>query len=235
MPKYTAIIVEPRKHRALSFVLDNFLSNLSDEWSIILFHGTTNLEYARDSIQNLEEKHNQQRITMLQLNVANLTGREYSDLFMTASFYHHIPTETFLVFQTDSMILSENKDQINLFLQYDYVGAPWREGVPWASTSRVGNGGLSLRKKSKMLEIIQHKGYIRQNEDVYFSQNIPNTIPWNVPTVSDALLFSIETVFGESPFGIHNCWRYLSKEDMDSLIRRYGDIQTLVDLQNNSK
>ena len=28
---YTAIIIEPRKHKALLFVLDNFLKNLSDD------------------------------------------------------------------------------------------------------------------------------------------------------------------------------------------------------------
>ena len=37
--KYTAVIVEPREHKALSFVLNNFLENLSDEWNIIIMHG----------------------------------------------------------------------------------------------------------------------------------------------------------------------------------------------------
>ena len=30
--KYTAIIVEPRKHIALEFVLNNFLENLNNDW-----------------------------------------------------------------------------------------------------------------------------------------------------------------------------------------------------------
>ena len=32
MSKYTAIIVEPRKHKALELVLTNFLKNLNDYW-----------------------------------------------------------------------------------------------------------------------------------------------------------------------------------------------------------
>lgn len=32
--KYTAIIVEPCKHKALEFFLNNFLENLSSEWNI---------------------------------------------------------------------------------------------------------------------------------------------------------------------------------------------------------
>ena len=69
--KYTAIIIEPRKHRALHFVLDNFLSNLSDDWSIILFHGHTNIEYAQNIVKCLEEKYSN-RITLFHLNVNNL-------------------------------------------------------------------------------------------------------------------------------------------------------------------
>lgn len=224
--KYTAIIIEPRKHRALHFVLDNFLSNLSDDWSIILFHGNTNIEYAQNIVKCLEEKYSN-RITLFHLNVNNLNSREYSHVLMTEMLYHYIPTETFLVFQTDSMILTENKDRINDFLQYDYVGAPWN----WASDHPVGNGGLSLRKKSKMLEIIKHKGYTNDNEDVYFAHNIPNTIPYNVPTGSEASKFSVETIFYDSPFGIHNCWRYLPKENMIFLMNTYSGIQELMNLQ----
>ena len=42
---YTAIIIEPRKHKALSFVLNNVLNNLNDSWNIIVFHGNLNKEY----------------------------------------------------------------------------------------------------------------------------------------------------------------------------------------------
>ena len=46
----------------------------------------------------------------------------------------------------------KNKDIINDFLEYDYVGAPW---IITAYTftkncSYIGNGGFSLRRKSKI-------------------------------------------------------------------------------------
>jgi hypothetical protein len=56
MSKYTAIIIEPREHKALSFVLNNFLSNLSNDWSFIIFHGNKNSEYVKNIVNNLEEK-----------------------------------------------------------------------------------------------------------------------------------------------------------------------------------
>ena len=223
MTEYTALIVEPRKHKALHFVLNNFLSNLSDDWSIIIFHGNTNTEYVTNIVENLKEKHTK-KITLINLHIDNYNSYTYSFLFMSESFYQYIPTETFLVFQTDSMIIKENKHLINLFLEYDYVGAPW-------ISKQVGNGGLSLRKKSKMLEIIRSKGHIHTHEDVYFSLNIHPNISFNVPTFSEAKQFSVETVFYDSPFGIHRCWGYLNPEDMMALTNKYSDILELINLQ----
>ena len=48
MTKYTAVLIEPRKHKALPFVLNNFFENLSDEWSFVIFHGNQNYEYILD-------------------------------------------------------------------------------------------------------------------------------------------------------------------------------------------
>jgi hypothetical protein len=44
----------------------------------------------------------------------------------------------------DTIICSNNKEKINDFLEYDYVGAHFK----WIN-NRIGNGGLSLRKKVK--------------------------------------------------------------------------------------
>jgi hypothetical protein len=79
----------------------------------------------------------------------------------------------FLVFQTDSMIL--NKDRIYDFMNYDYVGAPfntkfkWLQKYPKTDFYNVGNGGLSLRRKSKMMEILLNNKLKNINEDTYFA------------------------------------------------------------------
>ena len=77
--KYTAVIVEPRKHKALSFVLENFLTNLSEEWDIIIMHGNKNEDYVDDIIENgLSSFEN--RISKVNLNVDNLTIDDYNKL-----------------------------------------------------------------------------------------------------------------------------------------------------------
>jgi hypothetical protein len=123
---------------------------------------------------------------------------------MNSTFlYDHIPTETFLVFQTDTVIFEKHKHMINLFLNYDYVGAPIKldyvqKGV-W-----VGNGGLSLRKKSKMLEIMNNEPYQNIPEDFYFS--LPTSVSIYKPSINEAKFFSVEAIFNEVSFGCHQIW-----------------------------
>lgn len=221
MGKYTALIIEPREHPALSYVINNFLHNLSCEWDFIVFHGINNKDYVMDIVNNL---HDQDRFTLINLLVDNLDPDAYSDLFKKDEFYSNIKTETFLIFQTDTMILEKNKNVINIMLNYDYVGAPW----PWHNNA-VGNGGLSLRKKSKMLEIIKKKGYEPGNEDVYFS--FVKNIRYNIPKYNIAKMFSVEGLFYLNPFGIHRCWHYLNEHEMAALVYKYPEIQELIDLQ----
>lgn len=226
---YTALIIEPRKHTALGFVLNNFVEELSNEWNIILFHGNTNIEFVNDIIAN-NVNIQQKNITLVNLNIDNISTKDYSNIFYSKfiinnkTIYDYIPTETFLVFQTDTLIL--NKENLGLFLKYDYVGAPWQVLV---NNQRVGNGGFSLRKKSKMLEIIQKEDQNLMEylpEDVFFS--CPTNVILNKPTLEEARLFSVEELYYDKPFGCHKPWnRYYS----ETLITLYPQVKYLFELQ----
>jgi hypothetical protein len=143
--KYTAIIVEPRKHKALEFVLNNACECLSYEWKIIFFHGKNNNEYATKIVEKLNILYNN-KIYLVNLNVDNLNQTTYSNLLTNKhKIYDHIDTDIFLVFQTDSIIFKKNAHLINDYLNYDYVGSPWIR-CEYELTQRcnfIGNGGLS--------------------------------------------------------------------------------------------
>ena len=215
---YTAVIVEPRKHPALSFVLQNFATNLSSDWKILVFHGKENKEYVGDIIGKMEDS--SRFLTPIQLDVTNLSFEQYNAVLMSQAFYRCIPTETLLIFQTDTMILEPA--QLQEFLSYDYVGAPWKSG-------HVGNGGLSLRKKTKMITVITTVNQFNSNEDVYFSTQ--RIVPLKKPAFEEAQRFSVETVFYPSPFGIHAPWKNLSFEEMEKLTMKYPAIHELIRLQ----
>jgi hypothetical protein len=217
----TAVIVEPRRHPALSFVLQNFTAHLPKDWKILIFHGKDNKEFVHKIVEGMEDP--SRFLEPIQLDIDNLTLFQYNKVLMSQAFYQCIPTETILIFQTDTMILEPL--QLQEFLSYDYVGAPWKTG-------HVGNGGLSLRKKSKMITIITTVNQFHMNEDVYFSMQ--KVVPLKKPTFQDAQRFSVETVFYPSPFGIHAPWKNLSFEEMDRLTAKYPAIQELIRLQYHS-
>lgn len=210
---YTAIIIEPRKHKALYHVLQNFTLMLDNKWNIIVFHGNNNDEFVKNIVNKIDNK----RIKMINLNIDNLSISEYNALLYDRKFYEYIPTETFLIFQTDTLICELFKKNIDKFLEYDYVGAPWVDG-------EIGNGGLSLRKKSKMLEILKEcndRIYSDvdklHNEDIFFSKLCNDKVHVKKPKYEDAKKFSIETVYNDESFGIHKCWRYNNKKNVEKI------------------
>lgn len=218
MSAFTAVIVEPRRHPALAFVLKNMATLLPDGWKILVFHGNTNGEFVQDIIEDMEFP--SRFLKPIVLDIDNLTIAQYNSMMMSSAFYKCIPTETMLIFQTDTMILEPT--YLTAFLSYDYVGAPWKSGG-------VGNGGLSLRKKTKMLTITQTVMPFQSNEDVYFA--FQTIVPLFKPSFQEAHKFAVETVFYEQPFGIHAPWKYLNEHEMGILLEKYPAIQQLIDLQ----
>jgi thymidylate synthase len=221
---YSAVIVEPRCHNALQFVLTNFLENLDDNWTIIIFHGILNHTFVKKIIKN-HLLHYVNRIRLVNLNVENITIDEYNILLKSEHFYDFIPSETFLLFQTDTLIFKENKQLIHLFMEYDYVGAPWE--YVFIENERVGNGGLSLRKKSKMMEIInKNPPNVELNEDAYFCYQ-PNINIYK-PSLEKAKLFAVEQIYSEITWGCHKPWLW---DNYYLLCSKYPEVETLKNLQ----
>lgn len=235
---YTAIIVEPREHAALEFVLSNFLENLNQNWSIVILHSNKNEEYLNNIIQNIPNA--EQRIQKVKINTDNLHPYEYSDMFFHKEFYQCIPTEIFMVFQTDSMIIPENKDKLQDFMEYDYVGSPWPSSNG-DKPMQVGNGGLSLRRKSKMLELLSHlnEDYLKKKnircantyyiEDLFFCGEYHEGVEVKKPSYQKSKEFGAEADYGNDPFGVHSCWKYPNV--YNDIIQKYPIVSQLKDLQ----
>ena len=215
--KYTAIIVEPRKHAALRFVLNNSLECLPDNWNIILFHGNRNAEYSKNIANDLNVVYTG-RLSLVHLNIENLNMKTYSEILADRHIiYDYINTEYFIVFQTDSMIFKRNAYLLDEMLHgnYDYLGAPWFETdyKPPSERDLIGNGGFSLRKTKTMIEIIEKHKYNENNstefehwaEDLYFTKKYSD-IKVTKPSYNDAKRFSVESVFTDVTFACHKPW-----------------------------
>lgn len=218
-----AVIIEPRNHKALAFVLRNFHEHLPPAWKILVLHSTENETFVRDTIVGISAPPT--RFQMRSLGVPSMSYEDYNTLLKQPEFYEkYIPAETFLLFQTDSMICGPHKDLLQKFLAYDYVGAPWREGG-------VGNGGLSLRKRSAVVAKLRACPVTGEiNEDKYFASDC-DAVKLKRPTDAEAQEFSIEAVYAPKSFGVHKAWAHLMPHEMTLLETQCPSVKELQALQ----
>lgn len=207
---HTAIIIEPRKSKteALTFVIHNVLENLGSQWNLIVFPGSENKGDVEKLIDRLPKKW-KSRASMRDIGLDTMNEDAYNKLMMSDRILDEIPTEMFLVIQTDSLICKQGKDLIHQFMKYDYVGAPWK------GRDAIGNGGFSLRRTRIMREILKKCSKLTNegkphNEDGFFSGGCEEVVP-KKPSPKEAEKFSIETIDnGEKSFGIHKAWANFS-------------------------
>jgi hypothetical protein len=135
-----------------------------------------------------------------------------------------IDIDEFIVYydkDSNSKEISIDKDLINNYIKYDYSGAPWKKSIinsniiKYDYNGNSGNGGLSLRRKSKMLEILNNCEYKNEPEDVYFSKGC-NNIFINKPNIEDAKLFSVESIYNNISFGVHKPWLFMNKQKLEN-------------------
>jgi hypothetical protein len=154
--------------------------------------------------------------------------QSYNNLVIHTAFYepfaaHH---EYLLIYQLDAFLL---RNQILEFCDqgYDYYGAPWKLGFPqyrflfncWPirvnkKRFHVGNGGLSLRKITTTLDLLQRKeGHISKTffmEDAFFGYWGSIDPDFHACPILTAAQFSLEMdphdwieKTGKLPMGFH--------------------------------
>jgi hypothetical protein len=211
----TAVIVEPRNHKALSFVLTNMHNNLPKNWNIIWCH--TDIT---DTKTILEKVKIPRLSTLLLKHKGNMNIGDYNNLLCSEEFWNYFNKENILIFQTDSIIISESPFDLREYLDFDYIGSPW----PFIDMFQYcGNGGLSFRKKSAMLKVIKTLGpNPGMPEDVFMSTNARHVI--KVAPRYIAQRFGKELVKDDRLFfGCHKMYAY---QPVDA----FPEIQTLQEL-----
>ncbi len=160
----------------------------------------------------------------------------YNRMLLSSMFYQRfIDHEFVLILQTDAILL---RDDLDFWCgqPFDYVGAPWPEGVELFVNAgkfagdkgkrvkvHVGNGGLSLRRVSKCLSLLQEFGDVTDifdrtgsSEDLFFSFMGALSGDFVIPNEITASRFSLELKpsyyhavnGGRLPMGGHAWWKY---------------------------
>ena len=196
-----AVIVEFRSTPLLVTVILNIIQNIPEDWPAQIFHTTSNSQFIRTS--RLAKYIQTGKIILTQLDEYSGSFAHYINLlFGNISFWQLVQGEKSQFFQIDSIMCSNSPHKITDYLEYDYVGAPWAhfQGL-------VGNGGFSLRSKSKTITLLQktfnsssrYDG--NENEDVWYARNMPTV--GHVAPSHVAKSFAVETIFYPYPMGVH--------------------------------
>ena len=223
--EYSAVIIDSRITDLFEIVLNNFYSKLDERWCFIIMTTNNNFNYIKDLIYRNFNKE-KERTTIIKFNINHISFDNYSNLFYYDSFYSHIPTEIFLIFQLDSLLSDKYHHQIYDFMNYDYIGSPFYKNDN--EYYYVGCGGLSLRKKSKMIEIVNDINYNNENnrklpEDLFFCE-----YPFINKAPSDiALHFCSGVFFHSESIGMHKTFDFITEEQLNVLETHFPLIRVI--------
>tara|TARA_Y100001934_G_C12257935_1_gene728480 strand:- start:413 stop:1258 length:846 start_codon:yes stop_codon:yes gene_type:complete len=231
--KYEAVFIEFRVLPNIEFLIKNAIFKLGKKWCHTIVCGNTNFDYINNMCKNISSN-----INIIKYDYNNINRNTYNSILSSKLFWEKLYGDKILIYQEDSFIF---RDNIEEFLEYDYVGAPWvlsNVSEYWLPKKvdynkldiMVGNGGLSLRTRKCMLDVISTIKNTHSNfhiftkkinyykdkiiaEDIYFSRSM---IMYNIGIVAPkniAMKFSIENTYYKNPFGGHQFWKSMKNWD----------------------
>lgn len=186
-----AVIVEGRCVPCFGTIVKLTMHFLGPEWALHVVCTRDNVQYCRNATQTLPN-------VSFQLVDAMKDVRDYNNLLLSLRFWEEMLSgiDTVLIFQTDSFIC---KRGIESFLDVDYIGAR-------SPCDKVMNGGLSLRRRAKMIELLKlNQPKLFENEDVFFSRLVQHSSQAKQDSFS---LEQREHNGAAVSLGVHKLWFY---------------------------
>lgn len=212
--KYAAAIIETREVEDFRQIIIDHTEKIPQDWQLYIFYSNQNVKHVLQETERIREK---KLINMSSKYGRDITSIEdYNRLLTSEEFWDEFNADFVLIFQTDSMILTDDRNAIMQYTEYDYVGAPWKF-YPYR-----GNGGLSLRNVWAMKSIIRDVPYTPShgNEDVYFC-NIMEQNKMNLAPIEVCKTFSVESIFELGTWGCHAIEKYHSLEECNEILTQY--------------
>ncbi|MDH3376586.1 MAG: hypothetical protein OEQ39_06405 [Gammaproteobacteria bacterium] len=209
-----AVFIETKRSPFTEFAIRNIMFFLGEEWGLQVFVSRDMRDWIMKVLSGWQYVH----INSLPVGLQE-SGRDFADTVKRkVGFWKSIKGEVQLFFNSDSMLCS---NEVEAFLEYDYVGAPWPDSVisPWCL---FGSGGLSVRRKMAMIEVCKASNanpWIIGSEDAFYSINM-HLMPdkYHLPSVELARRFAVERIYHPSPVGVHKAWQYISATELQTIL-----------------
>lgn len=203
------VIVEPREHKDLKRVLENFDKNMDKSWDLYIFHGKSRKNFAEAAAANISGRN----VNLIPLDTDNLVSDEYNILFKNPAFWNKINAENILIFQTDAALCGKSAKKIENFMKHKYIGCSYNDqqigNGPWPGNKYYGVGGLSFRKKSFVLSCIaKSKQDNSSGEDMMLANCLHEEAekPETAKVINE---FCTQNEYHNPSFGAHKTHLYL--------------------------
>ncbi|GBF99981.1 hypothetical protein Rsub_13113 [Raphidocelis subcapitata] len=242
-PSRVAVLIETRPAAKLPSVVANAAAVLPPDWRLQLFLSEAARALAAGSpglaplLASGRAFFSPLPAPVASSGGAGLAWADFNALLMSRALWRAVAGEHVLIFQLDTALCAASPHKIGDYLSYDYVGAPWTR-ERWGDAPG-GNGGLSLRRRSRMLAALDALGpgsaanaagaagsgssggggggaVVLGGEDEFFSRTLA-AMGARLPPREVARTFAVETVFYATPFGVHKFWPYMTAEQRERL------------------
>ena len=217
----TAVIIDPRYDDLMEAIIRQHMYFLNaGGWNLLIISHPKYEDRIKKDFPNCLLYFIDEKMITYKNDIPNITIDGYNSILLNIDFWTNLPTETILIFQKDCFMYKMFDDT---FLEYDFLGASNIICFLENNIQYIGiNGGLSLRKKTAMIDCIlkldfqniykiiekqniviekEHNLY-KQNEDIFFSLACEflgkKLIPYN-----DRKMFSIE-----AEYNIDTCFHH---------------------------
>lgn len=152
LSRKAAVIIETRYRTNLVPLILHFSAVLGPTWPILIYTNAESLDLFSGS-KALARNINSglMQIRVLPPTVIFTNSNSVSSFLTKKWIWESLaPAENILMFQSDSMLCANAPLSVDDFFAYDFVGAPINPKLGWNGY----NGGLSLRKRSTTLRIL---------------------------------------------------------------------------------
>lgn len=193
-----ALLIENRPSPVLAPLMLHFISVVPPDWTFRFMGSPASVAHLNSSVAvRAHVAAGKLALAYIPSNMTTGSQEEISRFLTDLWLWETVlaPAEHVLVFQTDSILCANSRRTLNDFLDYDYVGAPW------AADSRFGgNGGLSLRRRSAVVDVLRHQ--LRRNgsepEDVWITDRLGHRPGARLADGHVSAVFSGESISGET-------------------------------------
>ena len=193
-----ALLIENRPNPILAPLMLHFMAVVPPDWRFRFMGSAESVAHIstsraiRDAVTM-----GKLDLTLIPSNMTTGSQEEISQFLTTLWLYETVlqPAEWLLVFQTDSMLCANSRKSLNNYLEYDWVGAPWNPNGRFG-----GNGGLSLRRVSSIVDVLRNQERPKggEPEDVWLTDRLGHRPGARLANGTASLVFS-----GEMHSGAH--------------------------------